>query len=151
MDKQSLCCGVIYKPPNVHCTALCSLEDTITQLLPVSANIVCMGDFNINMLSDGPDVEFLKNISEAYNLHQIINSPTRVFNNSSSLIDLFFVSSRDSICKEGVVELQEISDHFLIYALYKIDVPRRKKKTIIYRDIKNIDRDQFAVKANSID
>lgn len=92
--KQSMLCGVIYKPPDVHYSAFSSLEDLIAEASTTSKNIMCMGDFNVNFLVDGPDVTYLKHITDAYNLKQMITSPIRVVSDSSKLIDLFFVSTQ---------------------------------------------------------
>jgi len=47
-----------------------------------------MGDFNCSLASPQPDINtvLLTNIVDIYNLYQLIDSPTRIANTSSTLI-----------------------------------------------------------------
>lgn len=54
------------------------------------------------------------------NLHNVINTPTRVTNTSSTLLDPIAVSEHISVLNSGVSEtISHISDHFSTYAFIK--------------------------------
>ena len=65
----------------------------------------------------------LVNLIETHQLSQLINQPTRVTEETRTLIDLFITNSEESILHSGVYPLS-ISDHKLIYAVRKISIPR---------------------------
>ena len=80
-----------------------------------------MGDLNCAMLrSSLSDVntQALLNITDVYNLKQLVNKPTRVMPVSSTLIDAFFTSHQDSVSCSGVSYVR-ITEHSLIYAFHK--------------------------------
>ena len=60
-----------------------------------------MGDFNCNMLPsslNNVNTQALLNITDAYNLKQLVNEPKRVTPVSSTLIDIIFTSHPDNSC-----------------------------------------------------
>ena len=106
-----------------------------------------MGDLNCNMLSsslNNVNTQALLNITDIYNLKQLINEPTRVTPVSSTLIDVIFTSHPDNVSCSGVSHVG-ISDHSLIYVFRKISLPSAVKgnSTVLYRQFKNFDRYRF--------
>jgi hypothetical protein len=71
-----------------------------------------LGDFYCDLLSDRPDsnTSELLNISNIYNLSQIISQPTRITNTSKSLIDLCFTNYPDKVTVSGTHSFG-IGDH----------------------------------------
>ena len=61
-------------------------------------------------------------ISEVYQLIQILKEPTRTIATSESLIDLIFTNQESRVVSHGVVDCG-ISDHCLVYVVRKIAVP----------------------------
>ena len=74
-----------------------------------------MGGFNWNLASPQPDINtvLLTNIGDIYNLHQLIDSPTRVTNTSSSLSNVIFTNCHNNIVFAGVSHVS-LGDHSLI-------------------------------------
>jgi len=106
-----------------------------------------MGDLNCNMLSsslNNVNTQALLNITDIYNLKQLINEPTRVMPVSSTLIDVIFTSHLDNVSCSGVSHVG-ISDHSLIYVFRKISLPSaiKRNSTVSYRQFKNFDRYRF--------
>ena len=83
-------CGVIYRPPNCCPNQfLGSLEDTLSNVVLASDEVLCLGDLNIDMLKlDFPMTVQLLQTLEIYGLQQYITQPTRVTERSSTLIDV---------------------------------------------------------------
>ena len=90
------------------------------------------------------NTQALLNITDIYNLKQLINEPTRVTPVSSTLIDVIFTSHPDNVsCSE--ISHVGISDHSLIYVFRKISLPSavRGNNTVSYRQFKNFNRNRF--------
>ena len=68
---------------------------------------------------------------------QLIDIPTRVTRDSTSLIDLFFTNNTDDIMCHGT--LPRIADHDGVLASFKLDLQKQKAKTKIIYDYKNAD------------
>ena len=66
-----------------------------------------MGDFNCNLASPQPDINtvLLTNIVDIYNLYQLIDTPTRITNTSSTLIDVIFTNCQNNIVSVSYTHL----------------------------------------------
>ena len=83
------------------------------------------------------NTQALLNITDIYNLKQLINEPTRVTPVSSTLIDVIFTSHPDNVFCSGVSHVG-ISDHSLIYIFQKISLSYAVKRnsTVLYKQFK---------------
>lgn len=71
-----------------------TLESYLTNVAYMTDTIICMGDFNINMLNQSDaGVRYILNIMSFFSLKQLIMSPTRITRDTASLLDLILVSS----------------------------------------------------------
>ena len=93
---------------------------------------------------NNPNIQALLNITDIYNLKQLVNEPTRVTPVSSTLIDVIFASHPDNVSCSGVSHVG-ISDHSLIYVFRKISLPSTVKgpSIVSYRQFKNFDSNRF--------
>ena len=80
-----------------------------------------MGNLNCNLQSPTLDHNstLLHNITNLFNLHQLIDEPTRITESSSSLFDVIFTNMPDRIVCSGVSHIG-IRDHSLVYAFRKL-------------------------------
>ena len=78
--------------------------------------ILVMGDFNINYLSDCSITRRMQSLSDEGSLTQMIAEPTRVTHNSTTLIDHIYASSPGSFLESGCLDAG-VSDHLLVYAV----------------------------------
>ena len=103
-----------------------------------------MGDINCNLLAASPEyhTKQLNDLLDIYQLTQIINEPTRVTEKSHTLIDLFITNDKENIVSSGVYPLS-ISDHYLIYAVRKIGIPRSNPRFIQTRSFKHFSKGNF--------
>jgi hypothetical protein len=68
----------------------------------------------------------LNSICQQFNLEQIFSEPTNYIESSSSILDLFLVSSSQNVFKSGIGEPvldQHIRFHCPIYAFFKFSKP----------------------------
>ena len=92
----------------------------------------------------------LTEISEVYQLTQIINKPTRITLTSKSLIDLIFTNQESRVVSHGVIDCG-ISDHCLVYVVRKIAVPTNNRhKYIATRSFKNFNSSFFIQELQSL-
>lgn len=82
----------------------------------VSSNkstVVC-GDFNINMLSNSIHSQRLKNIFDDNGATMLTNSPTRIAENSTTMIDLCVSNVNKKYISCHVISDDQISDHLML-------------------------------------
>ena len=136
-----------YRPPNSPFELFSTFEDFVGKLDADGKEYYIMGDFNCNMLPASfynAYTQALLNITDIYNLKQLITEPTRITPLSSTLIDVIFTNLPDNTTCSGVSHIG-ISDHSLIYVYRKISSPSVIKgtSTITYRQFKNFNRNTF--------
>ena len=90
------------------------------------------------------NTQSLLNITDIYNLKQLINEPTRETPVSTTLIDVIFASHPDNVSCSGVSHVG-ISYHSLIHVFSNISLPSAVKgsSTVSYRQFKNFDHNRF--------
>lgn len=85
---QNLYIVCIYRSPLSDVNDFFHSFDTLLSSISVSSSIIVSGDFNINYEdSNSISTIRLKNLLESHNLQMHVNSPTRVSQHSSTLID----------------------------------------------------------------
>ena len=108
--------GIFYRKPEGSVSVLNFLEEQIERASLLSNNIIVMGDFNCNMLTENNLSDKVKEICDLYCMSQLIQSPTRITPFSSTLIDLILVSKCLGSLTSGVQSLG-LSDHSLVYVI----------------------------------
>lgn len=107
-----------------------------------------MGDLNINWMSrDCPLKSELLNVTNASDLSQVINQPTRIFINSSgkrtsTCIDHIFTNAAD-LCFKGISAPIGWTDHNIIAITRKAKVPKGRPKVIYKRSCKRFCQESF--------
>ena len=104
--------GVVYRPPGV------GLEGFNTEMARVltklrGANGYIMGDFNID-LTHGPTSDFMEGVTSV-GFYPLISLPTRLTDNTATLIDNILTSNLEEGVETGVVMVR-ISDHLPVFA-----------------------------------
>lgn len=102
------------------------LENMDESLLGINTdfNKVVLGDFNVDFTSgEGKNANLslkrkLQGISRLYDLKQMIQSATRITENSKSLIDLVFTNVKEKIIEVRLFD-PGLSDHSLVYCILK--------------------------------
>ena len=102
-------------------------------------HIFLCGDFNIDILKANTITDSFLNTLQLQNLFKSINQPTRISNNSSTLIDNIFYNGHFSYISSGILQY-EFTDHLPIFILMKLNKIRFKCKQnvpIITHNINN--------------
>ena len=123
----SLSIALFYRPPGSPFVILDNLLTALcTHVSPtLLTNFILLGDFNINYL-DVTHPLFLKllSVSNSLTLTQVVSDPTHYSSNSSSLIDLVFLSSPKSFLFCNTLPPLANSDHLGLSFAVTIDKPR---------------------------
>lgn len=131
--------GNIYRPPSAPADSMKNILSTIDSLERHN-ELIILGDFNSNWLDRSSSND--RNLVKSVNLTQIINEPTRVGQYSSSLLDWILVTNPERITKSGVLS-DCLSDHSIIFCVWKIKVPTSSPRYIEVKQCKNLITDDF--------
>ena len=140
--KQSYVAGVVYRPPNNN---VVEFSNTMHYILEKLGRQQCyiMGDFNLDLLKHEkhpPTEQFLDMMySNAY--IPLINRPTRITKETSTLIDNIFTNNydiKDSLYS-GILQT-DISDHYIVFHLSESDIINSQNNEYNLVRIANADR-----------
>ena len=130
--KSILLCAT-YKPPECPTTSFKEdFSDNYMKALSFGKDVVILGDLNCNLLKNCPEGNALNDLCATLNLKQLVTSPTRVTEHSSSLIDVILASNIALVIDTKVMETH-ISDHFLIYSVLNLKSPKTPPNYIKFR------------------
>ena len=99
-------------------------------------------DLNCNLVKNFPEGNALNDLCATLNLKQLVTSPTRVMEHSSSLIDVILASNIALVIDTKVMETH-ISDHFLIYSVLNLKSPKTPPNYIKSSNLKNYNAENF--------
>ena len=143
INNNKIAIAVLYKRPIVPYKKMEHIIEHLAQITCRYDDTIIMGDINIDMLKRySPDYKYLvSNIIQPLSLTSIIDKPTRITADSRKCIDVILVSNKDKCLTSGAVPTY--SDHHLVYMAYDIKKPKREKKKITIRDMKNFSSENF--------
>ena len=115
------------------------MVDTIEKAHNTDKHMVILGDMNYNYtfdesMSESP-ICLLENM---FLLKQLIDTPTRVTENSSSLIDIILSNEPNLHVMSGVYKTS-ISDHYLVHTKIVSNIIKTNHKVIRFRDYNKFD------------
>jgi hypothetical protein len=148
-NSSSLLVCIVYRPPNMLISWYEQFEQQLHKASCYTKNIAILGDINIDFLNDLPHQ--WHQLIESYNLVQLISEPTRICNNSSTLLDHIYVS-REEFVKESAIFQISLSDHFGIGVCWKAKYNTHKNKhvCISYFKATNINRNVHSTVNNKM-
>lgn len=148
----------IYIPPDsISDETINSLQNVLSYVSKISADIVCCGDFNIDLKVKSLLRTNLINTTTEFGLQQKISEPTRTATvklgkgyRTSTLIDHFYVSNAKHYSKAGCVDFSS-TDHKLIYIVRKVDKLKLEPKLIHFRCFRKMQTEEFTQEFQNID
>ena len=112
-SKSILIC-VLYRPPSDKSESVDYFHNMFNVPYGSNYDIIVMGDFNFYILKPNTrNVEWNNTVCH-FNLHQLVDCPTRVAENSSTLIDHVYTTNEELIENLSVPQIR-LSDHFPVY------------------------------------
>jgi len=92
-----------YCPPNTPFSEMHSIELYISSIFYSFDHVICMENFNINLLElHGAYTQLLNIFMSMFSLKQIIDSPTRITQHGFSLLDIILLSNDIVVSESGV-------------------------------------------------
>lgn len=144
IDKKPYVIGVIYRQPKQPLLEFIrDYENVMMNVLASHENIICTGDFNIDLLSDTAASRHLNNLLESFGLTQYVTQPTRISKTSATLLDLVICTDSINVCDCDVLHDEIKSDHSLVKTNILIDSKTEIVNKIRYRNFKKIDKMLF--------
>ena len=110
--------GVVYRPPNTNVSLF---NEHLSQLLddvkPNTHKVYLAGDYNINLLNYNEHSQTSDFVDLMYSsaLFPLICKPTRVQNNTATLIDNIFHNVKENVNVLNGILVTDISDHYPVF------------------------------------
>ena len=112
-QQSNIILDIIYRPPNTDINSFNETLSTILEKLKVEHKICyLMGDYNINLLNYSLPSDFV-DLMHSHSFISLINRPTRITENSATLIDNIFVNKPNLSSFQDIL-VTDISDHLPI-------------------------------------
>ena len=143
--KSNVICGVVYRQHNSADRFLDYFEERIDHYSATGKPVYLLGDVNINILRSQTcsyAQQFL-NCLQSYALLPTIDKPTRVYNDSASLIDNIFLNKFEDYSVSGNI-VSDVTDHFSQFCILKSTVEIAQPKKITIRDFSKFSQRAFS-------
>ena len=110
-------------------------------------NIVIVGDLNSDLLSDTEPQQKstgkkLSRILNSFSLKNVMKTSTRITRTSEPLIDIMITKSKEKVIETDVVHCG-ISDHSLVYGIYKIKSEEELPSIKIVKEFSKVNFDEL--------
>ena len=134
-NKRNVLYGVFYRPPSSDSVYSSLVEDYIGLAIDSTiSDVIVTGDFYLNTLNPIQSRK-VESICKQFDMTQCIEEPTHFIENSATIVDLLFITNKDSILTTGVGEPcldLNIRYHCPIFAVFNFLKPKYKtfKRTI---------------------
>ena len=150
VNSSSLFIGIVYRKPDANTSFFNTLEENIDRVMAVSNNVMILGDFNCNMITNNSLSKKVNELCSFTQMEQIVKEPTRVTPHSSSLIDLILTSSTISTVQSGV-QCIGFSDHSLVFTVLKGKCQTFSPKISKIRSFRSFDEVKFKKDLSELD
>ena len=116
LNQDTLLIGTIYRPPGSNVAYWDLVDQSIQRAGSTPHRYIVFGDFNADCSNHPP--QHLQNIMNTNSLFQLVNIPTRVTEDTSSILDLILTPCPDMIQHKDVLP-PICSDHSCPYVILK--------------------------------
>ena len=149
-SKSFLLC-VLYRNPDARVCWKEIFENNVEEAQFDDKEVLLIGDFNRDLKNDQIHREWI-NFTSSLGLTQMINTPTREFNNSQTIIDHMYSDNPQNIIWTSVPKIG-LSDHYPIFCSRKINFKINKSNHhyITYRSFKTFNEENFLSDLNNVD
>ena len=138
-SKPFLICS-IYRPPDACADWIDLFEEELSLAQTTRLEYLVIGDIDYKHCSNSK----WANLTQLFDLSQLITEPSRVTDTSSTIIDHVYTTEPGNIT-ECFVSQYAMSDHYPVCFTRKINykIPKKKHKTLSYRCLKKFDDAHF--------
>lgn len=139
-------CVCIYRPPHIGYMED-FLNDVQCHLPNYKYSIVC-GDVNARFGSGSSETKNIEEIFQSCNLTFLPFGPTYHTSQCQSFLDIIASNCNDLVIDFNQIEAPGFSAHDLLWAVFNISTPKFVKKTVTYRNYKQLNIDSLLDDAN---
>ena len=142
--KCNIFCGIIYRQHNSPQGFLEYFDLTLEKLISSNKSVYIMGDFNINLLhveTSRYAYDFLLSL-QSFSFIPTIDKPTRVCNNSATLIDNILTNKVDVKIISGNI-ISDISDHYSQFCVFHTSLENSNSRGKRFRDFSGFSEETF--------
>ena len=140
VNNKSILLGNIYRPPKDNYTIetiqrfIDEFSSVLNDIVKQKSILIITGDFNINLLDINEKQIFREyfEILLSYGMFPTISLPTRITQNSATLIDQMFTNSDEKCSHFSGIILSDISDHLPYFYCINIQNHNKMSKEYIY-------------------
>ena len=141
-SKPFLICSV-YRPPSACSDCINLFEEELSIAQTTGLEFILIGDFYIDIMSQVSLNTKWMNLIQLFDLTQLVSSPTRVTQSSSTIIDHVYTSNPEKNITETFVPHYAIIDHFPVCLSRKVKISKPNHITTSYRCFKKFDEILF--------
>ena len=143
-QQKSFTVGYFYRPPSVDREWLTNIENTLEKAYLENKELILFGDFNINFVNGVCSNNSWTQITNCYNLVQLVTEHTRVTQTSATTIDHVYTNMPQHFLNTHIYK-ESLSDHYLLSFTRKISGKSTTSthNSITYRSFKNLDNQHF--------
>ena len=132
-----------YRPPSSNKEFIDDVIECVEKANQTCEDIIFLGDFNYNFNIDEINMtDPCVRLQQLTGARQLIESPTRVTETSSTIIDHIYTTLPNKHIRSGVIETS-LSDHYLIYTILNSKHKTSPPKEIKIRCYKNFSTNAF--------
>ena len=131
--------GCVYRHPKALVASFTYLSNVFRSILLRKKPVIIIGDINDDLLIRSNNIS---KVIRDLNLKQLIEKPTRLTNNSSTLLDVVITNRTNMIIKTDV-EPSTIADHELITIVINIRKSKQEPDMRTHRCHKNYSQNAF--------
>ncbi len=129
----SVVVGCVYRHPKAHVETFDYISDVLTLVCLKNKPSYILGDFNDDLFCSTSKMNKIINTAK---LTQLIAKPTRVTNNSATLLDLIITNSPNLVLHSDTLPCP-VADHELITVTINLQKPKRVSCLKTIRDLGN--------------
>ena len=150
--KSILIC-IMYRPPDssnhLNRNFNTELHEMLSSAAKEDKEMILLGDVNVNYLIPGDNKDF-KTILNLHGLKQIITKPTRITEQTKTLIDIIATNCAEKVSDCEVIPAS-IGDHEMVGCVRKINSRKFAPKVINCRNYKNYDPETMKNELRKLD
>ena len=114
----TLCCCYRHGDENID-DFISYIDYNLSDIDTEYCDFVLTGDINVHYSGKKSIARKLNEFASKHNLSQIVSKPTRVTENSNTMIDLIFTNSSHKIVQCDVLQSSIYSDHSIVFCTFK--------------------------------
>ena len=135
----SVLIGVIYRHPKCTNDSYEYISHVFHLACLKKKSLIIVGDMNNDLLICGLKLSQIIHIT---GLSQLINNPTRVTENSKTLLDVF-ITNNPNIIVSTVVVKSHLSDHDMLVGTINLSKPKREPVIKTFSSLTNCTKERF--------